>query len=49
MADRGGEFTFLQDNHLRIDMRTDISISVRPITIKIGKQTHQEELTQKLD
>ena len=42
MADQGDEFRFLRDNHLRIDMRIDISISVRPITIKFGKQTHQD-------
>ena len=39
MADRGGEFSFF---HVKID----ISISVKPITNKFGKQVHLEKLTQ---
>ena len=46
MADQGGEFSFFQDIHVRIDIRSDISISIRPITTKFGKQVHLQDLTQ---
>ena len=42
MADRGGEFRFFQGIHVRID----ISISVRPMITKFGKQVHLQDLTQ---
>ena len=42
MADRGGEFSFFQGIHVRID----ISISVRPMITKFGKQVHLQDLTQ---
>ena len=38
--------SFLRDNHLRTDIRIDISISRRPTTTKFGKQIHLEELTK---
>ena len=46
MANQGSEFSFLRDNHLRTDIRIDISISRRPTTTKFGKQIHLEELTK---
>ena len=46
MADQGGEFSFFQDIHVRIDIRSDISISIRPMTTKFGKQVHLQDLTQ---
>ena len=32
MADRGGDFSFFQGMHVKIDKRIDISISIRPMT-----------------
>ena len=46
MADQGREFSFFQDIHVRIDIRSDISISIRPMTTKCGKQVHLQDLTQ---
>ena len=48
MADQGGEFSFFQDIHVRIDLRSDISISIRPMTTKFGKQVHQQETQMRL-
>ena len=45
MGDRGGEFRFFQGIHVRIDIRIDISISIRPLTNKFDKQIHLRELT----
>ena len=46
MADQGSEFSFFWSTHVRIDIRIDISISIRPVTTKVDKQVHLEELTQ---
>ena len=46
MVDRGGEFCFFQDIHVRSDIRIDISISIRPITTKFGRQVPLQDLTQ---
>ena len=46
MTDRSGEFGFFQGIHVRIDIRIDISISIRPMTTKFGKQVHLQDLTQ---
>ena len=46
MADRGGEFSFLQGIHVRIAIRIDIFIFIRPMTTKFGKQVHLQDLTQ---
>ena len=46
MTDRGGEFTFFQGIHVIFNIRTDISISIKPITTKFGKQVHLQDLTQ---
>ena len=46
MADRGGDFNFFQEIHVRIDMKIDISISIRPMITKIEKQVHLQHLTQ---
>ena len=48
MADWDCEFNFFQGIHVKIDIRIDISISIRPMTIKFGRQIHleQKELTQ---
>ena len=45
MTDRGGEFTFFQGSQVIFNIRTDISISIKPIT-KFGKQVHLQDLTQ---
>ena len=45
MVERDGEFSFLQGIHVRTDIRIDISISIRPMTFKVGKQVHLGELT----
>ena len=34
------------DNYVRIDLRIDISFSIRPMTTKFGKPVHLEELNQ---
>ena len=47
MAVRGGEFSFFQCIHGRIDIGIDISISIRPMTTRFRKQVHREELTQR--
>ena len=42
MADRGGEFNFFQGIiHV---LKTDISISIRPMPIKFGKQVYMSWL-----
>ena len=37
MVDRGGEFSFRQVIHVRIDMKIHISISIAPAITKFGK------------
>ena len=46
MADQGGDFSFFQGIHLRIDIRMGISISIRPMITKFGMQVHLLYLTQ---
>ena len=46
MADIGSELSFFQGIYVKIDIRIDISISTRPMTIKFGKQVHLQDLTQ---
>ena len=46
MADRGGECSFFQGIHVRTDIRIDISISMRPIITKFGKQVHLQNSPQ---
>ena len=46
MANRGSEFRSFQGIHARIDAKIDTSISIRPMTIKLCKQVHLQELTQ---
>ena len=46
MADRGGEFRFLQGIHLKNDIRINIFISKRPLVTKFCKQVHLQNLTQ---
>ena len=45
MANWGGEFSFFQGIHVRIDIRIYISISLKPMT-EFGKQIHLGELAQ---
>ena len=47
MADQGSNFSLFQDMHLRINVRIGISISIKPMITKYGKQVHLQELTQK--
>ena len=37
MADRGGDFSFIQGTHARFDIRIDIFISIRPVITIFGK------------
>ena len=46
MADQGGELSFFQGSHVRIDIRVDISISIRPMITTFGKQVYLHDLTQ---
>ena len=46
MVDLGGKFSFLCGMNVRIDIRIDIFISIRPMTTKFNNQVHLEELTQ---
>ena len=46
MADRDGEFSFFQRIHVRIGIRIDISISIRPMITRFGNQIHLQDLTQ---
>ena len=46
MADRAGEFSFLQGIHIRFAIRMDISNPVRPMITKCDKQVHLQDLTQ---
>ena len=46
MRDRGGELSFFQNIHVRVDIRIDISILIGPIHTKFGKQVHLQDLTQ---
>ena len=46
MGDQGVEFSLFQGNHVKIDIRIDISVSIRPMTRKFGKHLHLVEVTQ---
>ena len=46
MAGRGGELSFHEGIHVRIDIGIDISISMRPMTTKFCKHVHLQELSQ---
>ena len=37
------DFGFFWDTQMQIDIRVDISISVRPMTIEFGTQVHLDE------
>ena len=41
MPDRGGEFSFFQCIHVRIDMRIDIPIHIKPMTISGGFDSNE--------
>ena len=46
MAEKEGEFCFSQGIHVRIGKKIDISISIRPMITKLGKQVHLPDFTQ---
>ena len=46
MADQGGEFNFIQGIRVSIDIRIDISISIKPIITNFDKQVHPQDLAQ---
>ena len=46
MAHRGSEFNFFQDIYVRIDIRIDSSISIRPMNTKFDKQVYLQDLPQ---
>ena len=43
MEDQSGELGFFQVIHVKIDIAIHISISIRHMTIKFGKQVHLEK------
>ena len=45
MVDPASEISFFRSNHARINIGIDMSISMRPMTTKFGRQVHLEELT----
>ena len=46
MVDRAAEFSFFQGIHVRIDIRINITISIRPMITRFAKQVHLQNLTQ---
>ena len=40
MADWGSEFSLFQGIHVRISIRIDTTISMRPMITRFGKQVH---------
>ena len=46
MAHWGCKFSFFRVIHVGIDIKIDISISIRNMTARFGKQVRLEELTQ---
>ena len=46
MADWSSELSFFQDIHVRVDIRIDIAISMRPMITKFGKQEYLQDLIQ---
>ena len=40
MANWSGEFSFLQGINVKIDIRIDIAMSIRPMITKFGKQVY---------
>ena len=46
MVNRGGGINFFQGIHARINLKIDISLSIRPMTTKFGKQVHLQESSQ---
>ena len=46
MVDQGSEFSFFQSIHVRINIRIDMSISIRPMITKFGIQVHLQNLIQ---
>ena len=46
MVDQDDGFSFFLGNHVRIDVRIHIPISVNPMTTKFGKQVHLDDMTQ---
>ena len=44
MVDQGSEVNLFQGINVRNNTRIDIYISIRPMTIKFGKQIHLQEL-----
>ena len=45
MADGVGELNFSQGIYVRINMKTDIFLSITSTTTKFGKQVHLQELS----
>ena len=43
MAEKGSELSFFRGIRVKIDKRTNISISIRPNGTKFGKQAHPDE------
>ena len=46
MADWGGEFSFFQGIHVRIDISIDIFIFIKPMINKFSREVHLQDLTQ---
>ena len=45
MVDWGSEFSILQGIHVRFDIKIDISVSLKPVITKLGKQVKIQDLT----
>ena len=48
MGNRGGEFSFFQEIHVRIDIRIDISYSMRLMITKFDKEVHIDTIWLKM-
>ena len=46
MMDQGSEFSFPWGPHLKINIRIDICLSIRPTTTRLSNQVHLDELNQ---
>ena len=46
MGDRGVEFIFFQDVHVKTEARIDITIPIKTMTTKFDEKVHLGELTQ---
>ena len=48
MLDRGGDFSFFRDIHIRVGERVDIYNSIRPMITKFGSGTNKKAGTSEV-